>query len=68
MKGRVRTGCDGVATVVDKLGGVVAVVPLPVAGIDLLPVGADEGPLPAHPAVLEATFDVHRGGRGALVG
>ena len=68
MKGRVRTGSDGVATVVDELCGVVAVVPLAVARIDLLPVGTDEGLLPAHPAVGEDAFDVHRGWRGALVG
>ena len=68
MKGWVRTGRDGVAAVVDELLGVVAIVPLPVAGIDLFPVGADEGLLPTHPAIPEATFDVHRGRRGALVG
>ena len=45
----------------------VAVMPLAVAWVDLLPVGADEGLLPADPAVCEAALDVHGGGGRGLV-
>ena len=62
-KGR-RTGWMGIA----QLRGVLAVVPLSVAGVDFLPVWADERLLPAHAAVRKAAFDVHgrSGGRGLV--
>ena len=46
----------------------VAVMPLAVAGLDFLPLWADERFLPADAALGEAAFDVHGGRGGALVG
>ncbi len=55
----VRTGREGLTTLVEHLRGMVPVVPLSVMGVDFLPVWPDERLLPQDPTVSVAGLDVH---------